>query len=401
MAESTHRVEIVPVTLEQHENADALSIVRIEGYQAVVRTEDWKHVEPCSYAYAAIPAIFPPPKCECGKPLLAAYVPPDSLVPVDRPEFAFLADPKRPDKRMIRVTARRLRGEWSMGLLIPAPEGAALGEDVAALLGVEHYEPPEPPASTGGETERAPKIRRLCLSCNGSGRVEDPQHGHAMDCEPCGGKGYPNNAETIGFDVPKYDVEAFRKYGKHAFEPFEHVWVTEKIHGSNGRWLFDGQRFYCGSHKEWKRESEANLWWKALRQYPALQNFLFANPGTVVYGEVYGGQDLKYGLKQGQLAVAVFDILHEGKWVSATDCMDFQPNPAGPPAYTLPWVPLIASCEFEFNLILGFADGKTAIPGADHVREGIVVKPMKERWDSKCGRVNLKVVSNFYHERVK
>jgi hypothetical protein len=378
MAESTHRVEIVPVTLEKHPNADSLSIVRIEGYQAIVRTDDWDGEQAC----------------------LGAYIQPDSLVPVDREEFSFLADPKRPEK-MVRVTARRLRGEWSMGLLIHAPVGAQLGEDVAALLGVEHYEPPEPGANMGGETERAPKVRRKCPDCMGTGLVEVSTFG-AKTCEVCDGKGYPNDAETVGFDYPKYDVEAFRKYGRHTFEAGEHVWVTEKIHGSNGRWLYDGERFYCGSHKEWKRESEANLWWKALRLYPAIQNFLFANPGTCVYGEVYGQvQDLKYGTNPGEIRIAVFDILHEGRWVSAADCMDFAPNPSGPPAFTLPWVPLIASCEFNYDTILALADGKTAILGADHVREGIVVKPLHERWNPKCGRVNLKIVSNFYHERAK
>ena len=39
MAESTHRVEIVPVNLEPHPNADTLSIVRVfDGYTCVVRT---------------------------------------------------------------------------------------------------------------------------------------------------------------------------------------------------------------------------------------------------------------------------------------------------------------------------------------------------------------------------
>jgi hypothetical protein len=404
MAESTHRVEIVPVTLEPHDNADALSIVKIEGYQAVVRTQDWKHVEPCSYAYAAIPAIYPPPPCECGHPLLGAYVPPDSLVPVDRPEFAFLADPKRPDKTVMRVTARRLRGEWSMGVLIPAPAGFAAGEDAAEFLGVTHYDPPEPSAGTGGETERPPKVRRKCVACEGTGWTKHPTFGNlpVKTCAACDGKGYPNDTETVGFTIPKYDVEAFRKYGRHAFVEGELVRVTEKIHGSNGRWLYDGERYYCGSHKEWKRESATNLWWNALRNNPALGNFLFMNPGTVVYGEVYGQvQDLKYGTKPGEIRIAVFDILHEGDWVSAEQYERFQPNPEGPPAWTLPWVPLIALCEFEFNLVLGLADGKTLVPGAEHVREGIVVKPLRERWDSKCGRVNLKVVSNFYHERAK
>lgn len=378
MALSTHRVDIVEVALDKHPNADALSIVHIEGYQVVVRTEDW--LERFTDGVR-----------------IGAYVPPDSLVPVWRDEFHFLQT--KPDQTQVRVKARKLRGEWSMGLLVPAPAGAKLGDDVAEQLGVEHYEPPLK-FGTAGEAERSPRVRRVCQSCGGLGIVEDPQHGHSLKCEPCNGEGYPNDRETVGFEYPKYDVEAFRKYGRIAFEPEEKVWVTEKIHGANGRWLYNGERYYCGSRTEWKRESESNLWWKALRSYPALTNFLFMNPGVCVYGEVYGQvQDLKYGTKPGEVRIAIFDILHQGKWVDAAAAREFQPNPNGPHAGTLPWVPLIAVCEYDFNFLLALAEGDTLIEGAKHFREGIVIKPLKERWNPKCGRVNLKVVSNQYLER--
>jgi hypothetical protein len=50
MAESTHRVEIVPVNLEPHPNADTLSIVRVfDGYTCVVRTADWEGVPFAAY----------------------------------------------------------------------------------------------------------------------------------------------------------------------------------------------------------------------------------------------------------------------------------------------------------------------------------------------------------------
>lgn len=377
MAESTHRVDIIPVTLEKHPNADSLSIVRVEGYQVVCRTQDWEGVP------------------------LGAYVPPDSLVPLDNPRFEFLKDPKKPDQSVARVKAKRLRGEWSMGLLVPAPEGYAEGDDVAALLGVTHYDPPEPSLKTGGEAEKGPrcgKKRIPCPSCAGKG-VIDVDDFTSFACATCAGKGYPNDSEAVVFDYPKYDVEAFRKYGRKVFEPGELVYVTEKIHGANGRWLFDGERYYCGSRTEWKRESEDNLWWRALRQYPAITNFLFMNPGTCVYGEVYGQvQDLKYGTQPGEIRVALFDILHKGKWVDARDGQ-FQPNPAGPPAWTMPWVPLIGVRPFDFDALIAEAEGASRIPGANHLREGIVIKPLTERWHPKCGRVNLKVVSNLYLER--
>src|SRR5438128_12699518 len=119
MEKSTHRVEVVPVKLRRHENADSLSIVDIFGYTVCVRTADWKDGD------------------------FGAYIPPDSVVP-DTPEFAFLAG-------KTRIKAKRLRGVVSFGLLMPAPPGGKIGDDVAELMGVTHY---EPLIQNGGETTR-------------------------------------------------------------------------------------------------------------------------------------------------------------------------------------------------------------------------------------------------------
>lgn len=104
---STHRVEVVPVVLEPHPNADTLSVVHVWNYTVVVRTEDW-----------------------LGKDR-GAYIPPDSVVPRNE-MFAFLGE-------KTRIGAKRLRGILSYGLLVPAPDGAQIGEDVAERIGVTHY----------------------------------------------------------------------------------------------------------------------------------------------------------------------------------------------------------------------------------------------------------------------
>src|SRR4051812_4222851 len=122
---STHKVEVVPVRLEKHPNADRLSVVRVFGYQVCTPTAEW----------------LDRPAIDAEGARLGAYVPPDSLVPVSRPEFAFLADKARQDG-MARIKAQKLRGVVSFGLLVAAPAGARVGDDVAGLLGVEHYEPP-------------------------------------------------------------------------------------------------------------------------------------------------------------------------------------------------------------------------------------------------------------------
>ena len=320
MVKSTHRVEVVRVKLEDHPNADSLSIVRIfDGYTCCVRTADW----------------------EDGQ--LAAYIPPDSVVDSSRPEFAFLAGHER-------IKVRKLRGIMSMGLLVPAPAGAQIGDDVADYFGVAHYEPPLP-LSTGGETEPPPDGYR-----------------------------------------PAFDVESLRRYG-HIFADGEPVWVTEKIHGASARYCWQDGRMRCGSRTEWKREDDKNIWWQALRQTPGVETFCREHPDITVYAEVYGPvQDLKYGTQRNEIRLAVFDLLRDAAWINAQEARTLGPD--------LPWVPLLHSAlPFSLERILNEAEGPSLMPGADHVREGIVVKPVIERTHPDIGRVCLKVVGNGYLER--
>lgn len=314
---STHMVEVVPVALEKHPNADSLSVVHVYGYTVCVKTADWEGHH------------------------LGAYIPPDSIVP-DVPEYAFLNGSRR-------IKVRKLRGIVSMGMLVKAPPGAKAGDDVMEQLGVTHYEP------------------QIKLS---PGEEDVPPAGYC----------------------PTYDVENARRYAAEVFVPGEELWVTEKIHGANGRFCFDGERFHCGSRTTWKKESETNIWWRALRAHPEVQQFLRENPQYVIYGEVYGQvQDLRYGM-EGKVRIAVFDLFYLGDWLD--------PAAARMVAPELPWVPIVASrVPFSMEVLEALAEGASFMPGADHIREGIVAKPLIERTHPVVGRVHLKVISNAYLER--
>lgn len=242
---STHRVEVVPVILEPHPNADSLSIVHVFGYSVCVKSADWT------------------------PGMLGAYFPPDSVVNSTRPEFAFC-------KGHERIRVKRLRGIISMGLLIPAPPGAVIGEDVAEYYGVIHYEPPEP-LTTGGENEHAPS----------------------------------------GFH-PVYDVESFHRYA-HVLALGEPLWITEKLNGCTARFCWQDGRMHCGSRTAWKREDPQNLWWKCLDRYPEITAYCQHHPEDTVYGEIYGRvQDLTYGTKPGEVRFTVFDILRGSAWLNPT-----------------------------------------------------------------------------------
>lgn len=323
MADSTHRVDVVPVVLETHPNADSLSIVRVYGYTVAVRTADWQGVD------------------------RGAYIPPDSVVP-ETEAFAFLDGHRR-----IRV--KRLRGVMSMGLLVPAPAGCAIGDDVAELLGVTHYEPPVRASGTGGEAIAGPS----------------------------------------GVVAYKYDIEAWRRYGAALVEG-EPVIVSEKLHGANARFCYSAaaDAMYCGSRTEWKREDAGNLWWRVLTATPSIAQWCQSHPDDVLYGEAFGAvQDLRYGHASGAVSFAAFDILRRGEWLDADSCL------AELAQWGVPQAPVLFRGPYDAALIEALADGPSAVPGADHVREGVVVKPERERRDDACGRVALKIVSNLYLER--
>lgn len=317
---STHKVEVYRINeIEKHPNADTLGIIRFGGYQVCVKLGAF----------------------QVGQ--LAAYILPDSVVP-DLPEYAFL------EKR--RVKAKRLRGVWSMGLLVQAPDGVVEGDDIADLLQITHYEPPIDNFSTGGDN------------------VKGPQY-------------------------PHYDVESFRRYAQVAFIPGELLWVTEKIHGTNARFVYTDDVMYCGSRNFWKSNLAPSLWWRALKSHPSIEEYCRQHPGVALYGEVYGAvTTLKYGVPRGEVRIALFDIFDDGKWVDTSEMHNIADT------WKLPVAPLISIRTFDFASLLQLAEGPSLIPNANHYREGIVVKPSKERYSNALrGRVSLKIISNTYLEK--
>jgi len=315
---SEFHVQVVRVgPIMKHPNADTLSITHVWDYPLVVRTGDFQ---------------------EGG---LAVYVPVDSLVPVADPRWAFLDGHNR-------IKAKRLRGIFSMGLLTPAEPTWIEGQDVADILGITKYEPPDP-ATMGGENEKDP-----------------------------------------GF-LPVYtDIEGLRRWGE-VLVPGEEVVITEKVHGACSRFLHRDGRLWVGSHTCIKKQDAANMWWRVAERY-ALANCLQATPNIAIYGEVYGQvQDLKYGAGRDEYLLTVFDALD----TMTRTYLDYDSMVELVQRLGLPLVPLLYRGPWSPDLT-ALANGKTTMPGADHVREGIVIKPVHERFDERVGRVILKLHGEDY-----
>lgn len=401
MGIENHAVRVIQIQeLVKHPNADSLSLVHIGGYQVVVKTADWKGGD------------------------LAAYIQPDSVVPAE-PQYAFLWDDMTfennevPLKRR-RVTARRFRKEWSEGLLTPITKSAfdpsktegyikgktvTIGDDVAELMGVTHYEPPEDSENTKGENESAPGSRQ-------NKRWPRSVKGWLILLARVFTFGlYDYNGDTGGANTqapknvrPVYDVEAYKNY-TNTFIPGEEVIVTEKIHGSNARYTFDDGKLYAGSRNLWKSDKSNCIW---RRHIKAIENswlvkWLEENPGVTVYGEVVPTQGTyKYGCENGQTKLFLFDIrTSEGEWMPVEDVKK-QYLGCGPVDDIMlfgEWAPVLYEGPFDLAKILPLVDGPSTVRGAGHIREGIVIRAKEERVVRGLGRAQLKIVSNAFLEK--
>lgn len=320
MEKSTHRVEIVPVELRPHPNADSLSLVTVWGYTAIVRTSDWLERK------------------------VGAFIPPDSIVP-DLPEYGFLGG-------HLRIKAKKLRGVQSWGLLVAAPEGSSVGDDVAEVMQITHYEPP-----IKGETQSANPPRQR--------------------------------------DFSKYDVDAMLRY-HYLFTEREPVVATEKIHGANCRIVFDSEGLHVGSRQLWVKEDAGSIYWKAIRQIPGIELYLRQNENTVIYGEVFGWvQDLRYGRQQGEVSFVMFDINHPERWLNPAEVENVAAE------FSIPMPTVVYRGLFDLERLKACSEGPTLISRANHMREGIVVRPSVERRDERLGRVILNLVNPAYLEKSK
>jgi hypothetical protein len=357
---SSHKVNVIRIKeILPHTNADTLGIVQVGGYQCVVKKDDFKVGD------------------------LAVYIQPDSIVPQTEP-FKFLwADREFPDgtvpESKRRITVRRFRREWSEGLLLPAssfPElYGAIGEgewdDVSELLGIKHYVEPEPGFALGAQGRKLTLWQRILKF-------------FGYTPKPYG----PKNAPGV------YDVESLKNYPR-VFTEGEEVLVTEKIHGSNARYVFDGKTFWVGSHKKWWKD-QSNIWWEVAKNYPWIEEFCRAWPNYVLRGEVTPTQKgYPYGPDYGdktEKQLFVFDVQKpDGTYMPKSHLFYSIEMMLRVPQT----VPILYKGPYNAEKIKELAEGNSAAYGAKHIREGIVVSSLEneDRVVRGVGRPQLKLKS--------
>jgi RNA ligase (TIGR02306 family) len=290
--------------------------------------------------YSGYPVIFKTTDFSEGD--LAVYVPIDAIMP-DIEEWKFLGSSRR-------IKARKLRGVFSMGMLAKAKPEWIEGQNVQEEMLITKYEP--------------------SISY---------QKDYSM-----------GNSDPDEVFLPEYtDIEGYRRYS-NVLKECEEVVCTEKTHGSNFRCVYHEGKLYVGSHHRVKKYDEQCLFWKAANKYN-LKEKLSKYPDLILYGEVYGNvqKGFDYGCKQG-IDLVLFDMRDANTFTF----YDYEVFLQIANELNLPTVPLLYRGPWSKD-VLKLANGRTTYSGANHIREGFVVRPIKERQE-RMGRVVLKVIGEEY-----
>lgn len=275
-----------------------------------------------------------------------------------------------------RVKIRKLRGVYSQGLVYvdDTVKAMSVGSDATEYLGVLKYEPPIP--------------------VHLSGQV--------------------NSSGSVNF---KFDIENIKKYPE-VFVEGEEVVFTEKLHGTFNVCMLipeadrkedmaDGKFFVSSKGQASKglylKDNEKNAGNSYIRVFKehslgekilALKEYLEV-PDTetlAIIGEILGVQSgFGYGNVGGKLGYRSFGIRVGRRYLNWDDFQDAV-------SYVgIDSVPILYRGPFSKEVLQEFTSGYETITGkSNHIREGVVVYPIQERFHDDIGRVILKSVSEEY-----
>ena len=381
---ATFACTVEKITIKEHPNADAIELAVVGDYVSIVRKGTFKTGD------------------------LAVYIPEAAIVPKEVLEIIGLWDSEN-DKGMLagkagnRVKAIRLRGIVSQGIIFPLtfrtdvhdmdthettddwilthPRGemeagrkVVLHDDVSEILGIEKWEPPIP-TSMSGEVFSA-------------------------------------FGKTIHFDI-----ENIKRF-PDVLEECEEIYITEKLHGTwccfgfhpeidhpvvtskglSGRGLAfkfndsNKKNLYMQMFDKYNDVGDDYTMFDGISQCAALDQ----DTPIYVLGEVFGHsvQDLQYTDDNGKY-FRIFDIYvgepSQGRYLSPAEVIKIAK------VLDIDTVPVLYCGHYSKEIVEDLTNGKETVSGKEiHLREGIVIRPAKERRDDVIGRVILKSVSAAY-----
>lgn len=335
-------------TVEKHPNADSLDIITFNEI-------GWMCIDKLG-------------KRSVGEKVV--YIPVDSLVPVNRPEFEFLLKDARLNG-MARIKTIKLRQIFSQGLIVDAPEGAEVGEDYADHFGIIKYEPPE------------------------EGQMNSP----------CGGRNWPAWAE-------KSDAERYQNVIR-ILEPLKDMkWLrSTKMDGTSVSFGIDllededKQCIICSrnlnitGHEDsfyHQIEKKYNIFDKLLK----IINFEFEIEKIIIQGEICGPgiQKNRMGLKEKEFFA--FDIyVVSGSYVGYVD-YDIFIHLCN--KYSIPTVPMIEVTDYSLpSLEEGLKISNELKYSNGHPAEGVVYVACPTINNIRgLGRAKVKILSQVYDLKI-
>lgn len=340
-----HLVEILP-----HPNADRLEMAKIGGYLSIVPKGIYRTGDSC------------------------IYIPEQSIVPESILEELGLVG-KLKGKQFNRVSALRLRGIVSQGLIYPNKHNWENGVCVADTLGITKYMPEVPEDMIGALV-------------------------------------------AVGHDYTlNYDIENIKTY-PNILQEGEPVQITEKLHGTfimvtaipstefnaqliQGRFAVSSKGFGAqGLAFDDTPENFKNIYLRAAKELNLFEKVgaLADHYGctTIIAGEIFGAvQDLKYGTSN-KNTFRLFDIAI-GEERSTKRYLDHHEVEQVCQQYGIERVPVLYVGEFNQSLLLEYTSGLETVSGQGlHIREGVVIKPLTELYSMEIGRVILKSINDEY-----
>lgn len=368
---ATFEVKVLPIRLvEDHPNADRLSIVWVNDFCCISAKVDGQH------------------RYQAGDHV--CYIPEGAILPewlLKEMDFWNHEENKGtlngPEGN--RVKTAKLRGIVSIGVIYPASNlkfMATVGDDVAEQLGITKYEPTIPSSMSGDVV-------------------------YVHEC------------------VTKFDVENLKKYPDILIEG-EDVIFTEKLHGSATIFGFIkglkhpdltyseilGGSFFVASKglgsqglvfKHSEENYARNIYLQMEREHKVFEKMesIILDYGPVsnaierfiMFGETFGQgvQDLGYGTKKTfrYFLVRVNDQVMNVD--GATNVVNGRFDS----------VPIIYRGAYSRELADAYRSGNTTFSNVKQIREGIVIYPVTPRRDDLIGQVYLKHVSDDYLLRKK
>lgn len=278
---------------------------------------------------------------------LCIYVEIDSILP-PKPEFEFLA------KNKYRIKTVRLRGQISQGICFPLsilPVGDYIeGQDLTEILGVIKYEPPIPARLAGKIKGEFPSFIP---------KTDEPR------IQTC--------------------PEILEKYQNLEF------YATEKIDGSSMTVFAKDNELEICSRRLLLAFDKENTYWKIVQELNLLEKLKSIGERYAIQGELAGEGIQKNILKIHGQKLFVFNIydFSLGKYLEWEKvkqiCVDWGlENP--PEIYESLFLPKTV------DEVVNLATRKSVI-NPDAWAEGLVFRPLKERFDPDLGRLSFKAVN--------